>query len=118
MNMLYKIKFPAGAVKGVLADALQMTLGATSKQFKYDPEGSTVEFTPTQLKAVILYLKQNKKWAEAEPEAFGDMIPDIDAALELIRKSVMESPNIAQASSPSDELVKRCEKFVRLATKK
>lgn len=113
----YKIKFPPGAIDGMLADALQMTLGFSTPQYKYDSTGSTVDFTPDQLKAVIKYLESNKKYAEQDKEAFGDMIPDIDKALETIQKAVMESKNIAQASR-YDGLVAKCDNYLRLALKK
>lgn len=113
----YKIKFPPGAIDGMLADAIQMTLGHSTPQYKYDSSGSTVDFTPDQLKAVIRYLESNKKYAEQDKEAFGDMIPDIENALATIQKAVMESKNIAQASR-YDGLVTKCDNYLRLALKK
>jgi len=112
---MYKIKFPPGAVKDFLTDALQMT-GLPNSQYKYHPEGSTIEFTPNQLKSVISYLKEIREFAEQDGDEL-DQIKDIDAALETIRTSVMGSPNIAQASSHVEKLFKFCAKFEAKAVK-
>jgi hypothetical protein len=113
----YKIKFPPGAIDGILAQALQMVLGQSSPQFHYDSSGSTIDFTPNQLGAVIKELEAYKRFASEDPEAYADMVPEIDAALGIINKSVMESKNIAQASR-YDALVKRCDTYLKLALKK
>lgn len=110
----YKIKFPPGAVDGMLAMALQTVLGYSSPQYHYDRSGSTVEFTPTQLKALVVELNSMKRAAKEDPEAYGEMLPEIEEALETVRKAVMESDNIAQASR-YDDLVKKCEQYCDLA---
>src|SRR5579885_483372 len=116
MSFLYKIKFPSGAIDGILAQALQMVLGHSTPQYHYDSSGSTIDFTPEQLKAVLKELKDYKRFASEDPETYADMVPDIDAALEIIRKSVMESKNIAQAEKP-DDLLKKCSLFYQMATR-
>ena len=99
---LYVIKFPPGAVQGMLSDALQMIMGTNTAQYKYDSTGSTVEFSPAQLKETINYLKSNKSFAEEEPEENAEIITELDNALNLLRSAVMNSQNIAQANLVAD----------------
>ena len=123
------------AIDGFLAMALQSVLGYSSPQYRYDKSGSTVEFTPTQLKAVVWELNDNRKYAtrrlaeinkkiKESPESgdydteiadLNETLEELNTALETIRKAVMESPNIAQASSKADKIVKHCGKFESLA---
>jgi hypothetical protein len=95
-EFLYKIKFPPGSIDGFLAHTLDMLVPVS--QYHYHESGSTIDFTPRQLNALIKELEAYKKYAKEDPDAYANLIPDIDAALETIRKAVMQSKNIAQAS--------------------
>lgn len=111
--MLYKIKFPAGAISGMLAQTLDTIV--PTRQYHYHPDGSTVEFTPSQLEAFINELQENKEFALQDKEAYGDLIPELEEALETIRQAVMSS-NIAEAGK-YDALIKKCNLFHQMTTK-
>lgn len=86
----FTVKFPPGAVKGMLSDALQSVLGPSSSRYKYHSSGSTVEFSSArQLKAVTRYLREARAWAMKDGD-YDDLIPEIDEALRLISRATRQ----------------------------